>query len=83
MSLLALSLFAAVSLPFPAPRAVQVTEDLKCDQGQVSALNDDGSIVLQTPAGPATFHFEAQAPVLGDRGEQVEVAWKDLPERLS
>lgn len=74
MTLTALSLFAAISLPFPAPQSIQLTDDLKCDQGQVIALNPDGSIVVQTPSGHATFHLESNAPVLGERGKVVETA---------
>ncbi|MHB8877865.1 MAG: hypothetical protein ACYC8T_29580 [Myxococcaceae bacterium] len=66
-TLLALLLLAAPVLPFPAPKAVQVTDELKYATGTILTVAADGaSIVVTTPAGPATFLTEGVQVIAKD-----------------
>ena len=64
----ALLLFAAP--PFPAPRSVPVTEQLRCDWGNVLSVSANGSeLVLSTQVGPLTLRIEKGVQVFGGDGQ--------------
>jgi hypothetical protein len=64
----ALMLFA--SPPFPAPRSVPVTEQLRCDWGSVLSVDAKGSeLVLTTAVGPLTLRIEKGVQVFGGDGQ--------------
>lgn len=59
---------AAPVLPFPAPKSVAATEDLKYSTGTIATVAPGGAtIVVNTPAGPVTFQCEA-VQVIGKEG---------------
>ncbi len=66
----ATALLVATALPFPAPKVVQVTDQMKCDWGTVTSVNANGSqMVVATAAGPVTFQTGPNVQVIGSDGK--------------
>ncbi len=66
----ALLIFTA--LPFPAPKVVQVTDQMKCDWGTVTSVDENGSkLIVATAAGPVTFQAGPGVPVIGADGKSL------------
>ncbi len=62
-------------LPFPAPRALQVTEATKCDFGTVIAVDaEHGRLQGLTKAGPVTYVLGPAVQVFGADGKPAGLA---------
>jgi len=60
------------ALPFPAPRAIAVTDRTKCDWGPVTSVAANGAeLVISTPAGPVTYKIAPDVKVYGPEGKPV------------
>jgi len=69
MSALALTV-ALAALPFPAPRVLQPTKDMKCDWGTVIAADAaKGELKVTTAAGVVTFKVAADVQLFGKDGK--------------
>jgi hypothetical protein len=56
MNAAAAALLVLTALPFPAPKVVPVTDQMKCDWGTVNSVDEKGTkLIVATAAGPVTF----------------------------
>jgi uncharacterized protein YcfJ len=61
---------AAAHLPFPAPRAVAVTDKTKCDYAVVLSVEPvRGILRTTTPAGVITYHAGPEVQVFAKDGK--------------
>jgi len=66
----ALLIFTA--LPFPAPKVVEATDQMKCDWGTVASLDERAAkLIVVTAAGPVTFKAGPNVPVIGADGKSL------------
>lgn len=68
----AAALFVLTALPFPTPKAVEVTDQTKCDWGALVSVNAEASrLVVATAAGPVTFQVGPNVQVIGADGKSL------------
>src|SRR6476661_4429288 len=72
MRTLALLVFLAAALPFPAPKLISVTDATKCDWGAIASVDaQKGTLVLTAGDGPVTFQVGTATQVLSAEGKPV------------
>ncbi len=75
MTAAAAALLLFTALPFPAPKVVPVTDQLKCDWGTISSVEDQGAkLIVATAAGPVTFLLAPSVVVIGANGKPLQSA---------
>jgi hypothetical protein len=58
--------------PFPAPRALQVTDKTRCDWGPVTSVDADGTnLVINTPTRPETYKIGPEVQVFDLEGKRL------------
>jgi hypothetical protein len=60
----------APTLPFPAPKLIAVSPELKCDWGPISEINTERTqLVMKTDAGPFEVKLGSTVRVAGADGK--------------
>jgi hypothetical protein len=72
MNAAAAALLILTALPFPAPRVVEATDQMKCDWGTVASVDEKNSkLIVATAAGPVTFQTNPSVQVIGVDGKSL------------
>ena len=60
---------AAPTPPFPPPKFIGVTPEMKCDWGPITEIKSDSRLVVRTDAGPFTVETGSKVRVAGPDGK--------------
>jgi hypothetical protein len=71
-AILATAMLVLGAVPFPAPRALQVTDKTRCDWGPVASVSADGSqLVITTQTRPETYKIRPEVQVFDPDGKRL------------
>jgi hypothetical protein len=71
-AILAAAALVLSASPFPAPRAIQVTDRTRCDWGPVTSVNADGSeLVVTTETRKETYKIGPEVQVFDLDGKRI------------
>jgi hypothetical protein len=65
-------LLAAIIPPYPLPKLIQPTDDLKCDWGTIESMQPATTqLILRAEAGPVTIDLAPGVRVAGPDGKEL------------